>query len=162
MEDTMKKLALALLCLSACNQHLVHALTAPAPGPGIQQVTWGTNGVTIGGQICLQLDGGATTYNSDLVVMGGYIGQAESGAAFECVVTASAAEDSFVPQFSNDGVVYAPSAATAGLLDGGVADGGVPGYSVVATTPAAYSRLALAHLAAMNTAVCCTVNTVPR
>lgn len=158
----MKRFALALLYLTACDHHLVRALTAPAPGPGIQQVTWGTSGVTIGGQVCLQLDGGATTYYSDLVVMGGYIGQAESGAAFECVANAAAAEDAFVPQFSNDGVVYAPSGATGGLIDGGIGDGGVPGYSVVSTTPAAYSRIALTHLAAMNTAICCTVNTVPR
>lgn len=141
-----------------------HALTAAAPGPGLTQVTWGTSTTALGSSSCILLDGGAATYYSDPIIMGGYIGQSESAAAISCTVPAGgAAEDSFTAQFSNDGVLFSVAAGvTAALIDGGVGDAGVSGLVIIPTTPAAYARVQLNHLAAQTVGLCCTSNSVPR
>lgn len=143
-----------------------HALRlgAAPPGPGISQVTWGASTATIGNQSCILLDGGAATYASDGVPVSGYTGAASGGCFFTCAVPGAAAvEDSFQAQVSNDGVLYGTLASqNVGLLDAGVKDGGVAGFSEIQVTAAAYCRIQLGHLAAQNSAACCTVNTVPR
>jgi len=139
-------------------------LLSAAPGPGIQAVTWGARTATIGSSSCLLLDGGAATYGSDPVTNGGYIGSSESGAFYGCVVPGAAAvEDAFTAQVSNDGVTWATLASqNSGLVDAGLQDGGVLPFSEIQVTAAPYSRLQLSHLAAQNSAICCTVNSVPR
>ena len=159
----MRKLLPLLLALG-CTNHARLSVSGAIPGSTFSGITWGALTLDAGGIPCLALDGGAGTYVGDPVVMGAYLGQAESGSSFFCNVISDGgtANGSFTVNQSNDGALFAAAASPAtALLDGGWADGGVPGWVILGTTAVPYADISITTTAAQpHSVVCCNVNTV--